>query len=79
MRESEFQLVCRQIWRGAKYNLGRNAAGRLRLKIYSGPFGLFVKRYSIDQEELEVLRNTLAKKNTKTRTPLGNDTQDIAA
>ena len=60
MIESEFQHVSRRIGSGAKFWLGRNAAGRMRLKLYIGPFGFFTQRYEIDDAELQRLRRVLA-------------------
>ena len=60
MIEAEFQHVSRHIGRGAKFWLGRNAAGRMRLKLHIGPFGVFTQRYEIDDVELQRLRTILA-------------------
>jgi len=79
MQESDFNMVCRLICRGSKYSLGKNAAGRLRIKVYTGPFGIFVKRYPILQEELDLLRRTVAAQRVITRGALRNTTQELAA
>ena len=60
MIESEFQQVSRRIGSGAKFRLGRNATGRMRLKLHVGPFGLFTQRFEIDEAELQRLRSVLA-------------------
>ena len=60
MIESDFQQVSRHIGSGAKFWLGRNAAGRMRLKLHIGPFGIFTQRHEIDDAELQRLRGVLA-------------------
>lgn len=60
MIESDFRLVCRRIGMGAKFRLGRNPAGRLKLKLRCGPFGVFVKRFDINDDDLKKLRTALS-------------------
>lgn len=59
MLDSEFRHVCQRISNGAKFRMGRNATGRVRLKLHTGPFGLFVKRFEINEAEFERLRGLL--------------------
>ena len=71
MVESEFQILRQRIERGASSKIGRNAAGRSRLKLYTGPFGWFVQRFDLDDAELEQLRQLLALSANKRKSAAG--------
>ena len=62
MTSIEFESVLQNIADGTQFTLGRNAAGRVRLKVYSGPFGMFVKRYGVDDTQLQLLRSALSER-----------------
>ena len=36
--------------------IGHDASGRNKLKIKTGPFGLWTRRYSVDVETMDMLR-----------------------
>ena len=59
MLEQDINRVCRKISGGAKFSLGRNHAGRSKLKLYSGPFGLFVRRFDLTDADVLRLRQVL--------------------
>ena len=59
MLEQDIDRVCRKINSGAKFRLGRNHAGRTKLKLYTGPFGLFVRRFDLTDTDLLRLRQVL--------------------
>lgn len=48
--------VCELISKGAKVLIGHDASGRHKLKIKTGPFGLWTRRYNIDTETMDMLR-----------------------
>jgi len=62
MVDTELQQVCRQIAAGAKFQLGRNPAGSMRLRLHSGPFGLFVKRFELTDDDFQQLKLALNKR-----------------
>ena len=62
MTSNEFDSVLQSIVGGTRFTLGRNAVGRVRLKLYSGPFGIFAKRYGVDETQLQLLRNALSER-----------------
>lgn len=41
--------------------VGMDHLGRRKLKVVRGPFGLFVKRYECNEEDLAKIRSGLAK------------------
>jgi hypothetical protein len=61
MLDSKLEKIGSRITRGARFQLGRNAAGALRLKLYRGPFGVFVSRYRLDDADLAKLRAFITK------------------
>ena len=56
MDQTYLDEVCKLIFRGSKVLIGRDASGRHKLKIKTGPFGLWTKRYSVDAETMDMLR-----------------------
>ena len=48
--------VCELISKGAKVLIGHDASGRHKLKIKTGPFGLWTRRYNMDTETMDMLR-----------------------
>ena len=77
MLEGDFNRVCRKISSGAKFQLGRNHAGRMKLKLYGGPFGLFVRRFDISDADVirlrQVLDLTSAKRKKQRAGPMMDD------
>ena len=69
MVESEFQIPRQRIERGVSFKIGRNAAGRSRLKLYTGPFGWFVQRFDLEDAKLLQLRQLLALSANKRKSP----------
>jgi hypothetical protein len=57
---TDIQEVCTLVRRGGKVSIGRNHTGRLRLKVKSGPFGVFVNRFDITEEQLRMIKETLS-------------------
>ncbi len=60
MTDAEMERVCRLIKRGGKLYVGRDHAGRQKLKIVHGPFGLLTHRFRCTVEDFEALRLRLA-------------------
>ncbi len=60
---SEFELnrLCRSVERGAKLMVGRDHAGRQKIKLVKGPFGLFVERFECNEEDVAFIRKRLSK------------------
>lgn len=52
----EYDEVCKLLDKGAKLFVARDAAGRHRLKLKTGPFGVITKRYTLDPTSMEKLR-----------------------
>jgi hypothetical protein len=59
LSESELNRVCRSIQRGAKLLVGRDHAGRQKIKLVKGPFGLFVERIECNEEDMAFIRHRL--------------------
>ena len=53
--------VFEMVQNGAKLFIGRNAAGQPKVKIVRGPFGLFVSRYEMDEQQCDKLKSQLNK------------------
>lgn len=71
MLEQDFSRVCRKIGSGAKFRIGRNHTGRTKLKLYTGPFGLFVRRFELSDADLQRLREVLGASKTARKYPSG--------
>lgn len=56
MNQTVINEVCELISKGAKVLIGHDASGRHKLKIKTGPFGLWTRRYNIDTETMDMLR-----------------------
>ena len=59
MKTVEASDVFEMVQSGAKLYIGRNATGQPKIKIVRGPFGLFVSRYNIDEQQCELLKSKL--------------------
>ena len=53
-----YEEVCELLDKGAKLFVARDAAGRHRIKLKTGPFGFITKRYTLDVIAMEKLRKT---------------------
>ena len=53
-------IIRRSRSRGHRILIGRNHVGRIKIKILSGPFGMFVRRYETDHVTLGEIRQVLA-------------------
>lgn len=47
------------VQKGAKLFIGRNATGQPKIKIVRGPFGLFVSRFEINEQQCAILKDQL--------------------
>jgi hypothetical protein len=56
VRHIEYDQVCDLLSKGAKLMIARDPAGRHRLKLKTGPFGLITKRFTLDQKSMDRLR-----------------------
>jgi hypothetical protein len=60
MTDAEMQRVCNLVHKGAKLYVGRDHAGRQKLKIIHGPFGLLTQRFRCTIEDFQVLKQRLS-------------------
>jgi len=56
VRELEYDQLCTLLSKGAKLMIARDVAGRHKLKVKTGPFGMITKRFTLDQKSMEKLR-----------------------
>ncbi len=59
MKTVEASEVVTMVKKGAKVFIGRNFSGQPKIKIVRGPFGLFVSRFNIDEQQCEILKTKL--------------------
>jgi hypothetical protein len=59
MKTVEASEVILMVKKGAKLFVGRNSIGQPKIKIVRGPFGLFVTRFNIDEQQYELLKSKL--------------------
>jgi hypothetical protein len=57
MENIELSQVRRLLDRGKKVYIGRDAAGRHKLKFKTGPFGVLTRRYTVDVLTMQKLRD----------------------
>jgi hypothetical protein len=74
MLEGDFNRICHKIGSGAKFQLGRNHAGRVKLKLYRGPFGMFVRRFDLSDAEILRLRQIFDKTEARRKNPKTSET-----
>ena len=60
MTEAEMEKACSLINRGGKLYVGRDHAGRQKLKITHGPFGLLTQRFRCTIEDFQMLKLRLS-------------------
>jgi hypothetical protein len=65
LSQREISRVCRLVNRGSKLLVKRDSAGRQKLKIPRGPFGVFTERYECSDEDLQIIRQKLSIKTKK--------------
>jgi hypothetical protein len=68
MTDAEISRVCKLIYRGGKLYVGRDHAGRQKLKVIHGPFGLLTDRFRCTVEDFEKLKTYLAHGQSKVTT-----------
>jgi hypothetical protein len=56
MESTELVEVRKLLDRGTRVYIGRDAAGRHKLKFKTGPFGFMTKRYTVDFKTMQSLR-----------------------
>jgi hypothetical protein len=61
LSESERKRICSIVRGGAKMLVGRDHAGRQKIKLIKGPFGLFVERIECTETDLIYIRKVLSK------------------
>jgi hypothetical protein len=59
MKTVEASEVVAMVKNGAKVFIGRSFTGQPKIKIVRGPFGLFVSRFNIDDQQCEILKAKL--------------------
>ena len=52
MTENDLTKICAWVSNGAKLYIGRDHAGRSRIKIVRGPFGLLTDRFKCDDRDI---------------------------
>jgi hypothetical protein len=57
MESAELVEVRKLLDRGKRVYVGRDAAGRHKLKFKTGLFGVLTRRYTVDFKTMEKLRN----------------------
>jgi hypothetical protein len=60
MTSGEMQQVKKWLSNGGNLMIGRDPAGRQKIKITHGPFHVFTHRFSVTESELEELKKLLA-------------------
>jgi hypothetical protein len=60
MSNVDIDHVCMAVKRGARMLVGRDHAGRQKIKLIKGPFGLFVERFECNEADLVTIRNRIA-------------------
>ena len=59
MRTIEASEVFEMVRNGAKLFIGRSSSGKPKVKLVRGPFGLFVSRYTIEEDQCDILKTKL--------------------
>jgi hypothetical protein len=59
MTDQDIETICNRVKRGAKLFFGRDHAGREKIKLIHGPFGIFTERYQLDTDTMNRLRAKL--------------------
>ena len=62
MKTVEASEIVAMLQSGAKLFIGRDSSGQPKVKIVRGPFGLFVSRFSIDEQQCELLKSKLGER-----------------
>jgi hypothetical protein len=57
MESAELVKVRKLLSQGKRVYIGRDAAGRHKLKFRTGPFGVLTQRYTVDLKTMEKLRD----------------------
>jgi hypothetical protein len=65
MTDEDIEVICKKVSRGAKLYFGRDHAGREKIKLIHGPFGIFTERYQLDNDSMERLKTKLRAENLK--------------
>jgi hypothetical protein len=73
MTEDDIDRVCLAVKRGARMLVGRDAAGRQKIKLIKGPFGLFVERFECTEADVSAISRRLRPPRT------GNNAGNYAA
>jgi hypothetical protein len=59
MTVDDMRQVQKWVANGGKLLIGRDHAGRQKIKVIHGPLHMFTHRYSADQEQIETLKKML--------------------
>ena len=59
MKKNIITELLRHKARGSEILFGRSHAGKSKIKVKYGPFGLFTKRYSLDHETFELAKRCM--------------------
>jgi hypothetical protein len=59
MTEDDIDRVCLAVKRGARMLVGRDPAGRQKIKLIKGPFGLFVERFECTEADVAAISKRL--------------------
>lgn len=58
--DAEIAKICKWVSRGATIYIGRDHAGRQKLKVLHGPFGIVASRFRCDERDLVKLKSLLS-------------------
>jgi hypothetical protein len=56
----EINQICKWVREGGKLFLGRNYLGQQKLKVTYGPFGLFNKRFDVDEHIMGIIHQKIS-------------------
>jgi hypothetical protein len=63
LTEAELSKICRWLSKGAKLYVGRDHAGRSKIKVVRGPLGIFTRRFLCDDQDIQELNRQLKLRN----------------
>jgi hypothetical protein len=59
MTLKDIDQICKWVRQGGKLFLGRNYLGQQKLKVIYGPFGLFNKRFDVDERIMAIIQQKI--------------------
>jgi hypothetical protein len=68
VNERDIDQICHWVNKGAKLMIGADHAGRRKIKVVRGPFGLLTERYHCTEQDITLLRRKLVRVEGKSAT-----------